>query len=217
MSMEKILTKIRNLLDLARNNSNEHEAMSAALKAQELMAKYNLDIAKVEGVNEVEEITEAIYSPNKKAHYVSKWKYRLASIIARNFCCEIYSLGRSDIVFHGYKKDCMIAKEVFGFLFETGNKLANKHYLKCKKEGKNTKGILNTYLAGFCDGIAEILDKQCTALMLVTPKEVTESFKERVRGCKTITSSLKITDDSNTYNEGKNDGRTVASARALES
>lgn len=37
--MEKILNKIKNLLDLANNNPNENEAIAAALKAQELMAK----------------------------------------------------------------------------------------------------------------------------------------------------------------------------------
>lgn len=42
--MEKILNKIKNLLDLANNNPNENEAIAAALKAQELMAKYNIEL-----------------------------------------------------------------------------------------------------------------------------------------------------------------------------
>lgn len=37
---EKIIEKIQKLLSLA-NSSNENEAMAAALKAQELMAKYD--------------------------------------------------------------------------------------------------------------------------------------------------------------------------------
>lgn len=39
---EKIIEKIKNLMDLASNNPNQNEAMAAALKAQELMAKYNV-------------------------------------------------------------------------------------------------------------------------------------------------------------------------------
>lgn len=58
--MEKIIVKIQNLLDLANNNPNENEAVAAALKAQELMAKYNVH---VESVHEMqEEIDEAIFN-----------------------------------------------------------------------------------------------------------------------------------------------------------
>ena len=89
----------------------------------------------------------------------------------KDFCCKTYSINRDAIAFYGYEKDAKIAVEVFKFLFETGNKLANRYYLKCKKEGRDTKGVLNTYLVGFCDGIKEVLDKQCTALMIVVPKE----------------------------------------------
>ena len=41
-SREKILEKIEKLLALAGNNPSENEAISAALKAQELMAKYKI-------------------------------------------------------------------------------------------------------------------------------------------------------------------------------
>ena len=46
---EKILKKIENLLALAGNNPSENEAIAAALKAQELMAKYNIELADIEG------------------------------------------------------------------------------------------------------------------------------------------------------------------------
>lgn len=40
---EKIKTRIRNLLDLAENNPNVHEASIAATRAAKLMAQYNVD------------------------------------------------------------------------------------------------------------------------------------------------------------------------------
>lgn len=175
---EEILKKIDKLLALAGNNPSENEAISAALKAQELMAKYNIELADVQGTESGQEIKKEIYTPKKSSHYVSKWKYSLSQIIAKNFCCKTYSLGRDAIVFYGYEKDAKIANQVFGFLFETGNKLADRYYRKCKKEGRETKGILNTYLTGFCAGIKEVLDKQCVALMVIVPKEVEESYKE---------------------------------------
>lgn len=137
---EEILKKIDKLLALAGNNPNENEAISAALKAQELMAKYNIELADVQGAESGQKIKKEIYTPKKSSHYVSKWKYSLSQIIAKNFCCKTYSLGRDAIVFYGYEKDAKIANQVFGFLFETGNKLADRYYRKCKKEGRETKG-----------------------------------------------------------------------------
>lgn len=213
---EKILKKIENLLALAGNNPSENEAIAAALKAQELMAKYNIELADIEGEKPKNNITEETYTPKANCHYVRKWRYTLAQIIAKNFCCKTYCINRDTIVFYGYEKDAKIAVEVFKFLFETGNKLANRYYLKCKKEGKNTKGVLNTYLVGFCDGIKEVLDKQCTALMIVVPKEVEEAYTERSKGFKLIKNSLNVTSDDRAYNEGKTEGKATATARGIE-
>lgn len=215
--MEKILNKIKNLLDLANNNPNEHEAMAAALKAQELMAKYNIDSSAVDSDKSEKELYEATYK-NSSKHEMKKWKVKLSNIIARNFCCKVYFIenGGKDVVFYGFKKDATIAVEVFKFLYETGNKLAVKYYNKCKKEGRNTKGVMNTYLIGFCEGIAEVLDRQCTALMIVTPKEVEEVFTEMTADWKHINTSLKITSDTRAYNEGKTDGKNTAQARGIE-
>ena len=216
-NMEKILNKIKNLLDLANNNPNENEAMAAALKAQELMAKYNVDSSAIDSDKSEKELYEATYK-NSSKHEMKKWKVKLSNIIARNFCCKVYFIenGGKDVVFYGFKKDAKIAVEVFKFLYETGNKLAVKYYNKCKKEGRNTKGVMNTYLIGFCEGIAEVLDRQCTALMIVTPKEVEEAFTEMTADWKQINTSLKMTSDTRAYNEGKTDGRNTAQARGIE-
>lgn len=214
MSMEKILNKIKNLLDLANNNPNENEAMAAALKAQELMAKYNIDSSAVDTDKSEKEFYHAVYK-NSSKHEMKKCKCKLCGIIARNFCCKVYFMG-SDVVFYGFKKDSTIAVEVFKFLYETGNKLAVKYYNKCKKEGKDTKGVMNTYLIGFCDGIADVLDRQCTALMIVTPKEVEESYADLSKGWKSKSYSLTQSSDRRAYDEGKTDGRNAASARGIE-
>lgn len=215
-SREKVLEKIEKLLALAGNNPSENEAISAALKAQELMAKYNIELADIQGEAKAETITTETYTPKANCHYVRKWRYTLSQIIAKNFCCKTYSIARDAIAFYGYEKDAKIAVEVFKFLFETGNKLANRYYLKCKKEGKDTKGVLNAYLVGFCDGIKEVLDKQCTALMIVVPKEVEEAYEEHSKGFKRISSSLRISSDGRAYDEGKTDGKATATARSIE-
>lgn len=87
--MEKILNKIKNLLDLANNNPNENEAIAAALKAQELMAKYNIELDQLDDKKETREIVEEIYHQSDK-HEMRKWKIGLADIIAQNFRCKVY-------------------------------------------------------------------------------------------------------------------------------
>lgn len=213
--MEKILNKIKNLLDLANNNPNENEAIAAALKAQELMAKYNIELDQLDDKKETREIVEEIYYQSDK-HEMKKWKIGLADIIAQNFRCKVYFMNKKDVVFYGYKEDAKIALNVFTYLYEIGNKLAVRYYNKCKKEGKETRGVMNTYLVGFKDGVAEVLEKQCTALMIVTPKEVTESFEEMTSGWKTIKSTLRLSGDTSAYSNGKSDGRDMATARNIE-
>ena len=215
-NMEKILNKIKNLLDLASNNPNENEAMAAALKAQELMAKYNIDSSAIDSDQSEKELYKAVYRDTGK-HEMKKWKVSLGSIIAKNFCCKVYymgSRGAQDVVFYGYKKDATVAVEVFKFLYSTGNKLAVRYYNQCKKEGRSTQGVMNTYLSGFCDGIKEVLDRQCTALMLVIPKEVEESYAEMSRSFGTCRNTIRVSNDRRAYDEGKTDGKNTATATA---
>lgn len=212
--MEKVIEKIRKLLAMTEENgASENEAMIAALKAQKLMAEYNLTVADV--ADEHEEKSDIVEVP-VDAGTKYKWKYRLANIIAVNFCCKVYILNKSNVVFYGYKNHADVASEVFRFLFNTGNKLANNYYYKCMKDGRDTVGVKNAFLVGFCEGIKEVLGQQCRALMLVTPKEVEESFDEMMAGSKTVKSTMKINRDVHAYEDGKREGRFVANARSLE-
>ena len=213
---EEAIETIKNLLETARRETtNEHEAVSAALFAQRLMAKYNVEITEVEGEKITDEIVQKTYWDSGK-HEMKKWKIRLASIIARNFRCEVYFLGKKDIVFYGYEKDAEVALQTFTFLYEIGNKFAVRYYNKYKKEGKETRGVMNMYLIGFSDGIAEELEKQCTALMIVTPKEVKDSFAEKTAGWGTINSSVRCRNDQDAYANGKTDGKNAACSRSIE-
>lgn len=214
MENEKILEKIKNLLDLANNNPNEHEAMAAALKAQQLMAKHGIDASAID-VDEVkDEIYHAVYSDTGK-HEMKKWRQSLCVVVARNFRCEVYMSG-SSVIFYGYKKDAEVALEVFRFLYNAGNKLALKCYNMAKKNGGNTRGLMNTYLMGFVAGIREALDKQCMALMIVTPQEVKDSYAEMSKDWKHKKSRITINGhDHKTYEQGRRDGKDTVSARQI--
>ena len=80
MDTEKIIAKIKKVLELSRNNPSEEEAKSAALKAQKLMAEYHISMSEVDEVEDIDSIVEKSVSIGTG----SKWKYTLAGIIAKN-------------------------------------------------------------------------------------------------------------------------------------
>lgn len=215
--MEQILNKIRNLLDLASNNPNEHEAAAAALKAQELMAKHNIALADLDREQASMELCEAVYHDLGK-HEVKTWKYGLAQIIAKNFCCKTYSIKQgpySHLVFYGHKSDAQIAKEVFQFLYEMGGRFAIRTYNQARRDGKMTKGLMNTYLIGFKDGIAEVLERQCRALMLVVPEDVESSFTKMAENFRTSNHTIRTQKNNKIREQGRRDGRAAVEARQL--
>lgn len=106
-SREKILEKIEKLLALAGNNPSENEAISAALKAQELMAKYNIELADLEGKSLKQNIVEETYMPKANCHYVRKWRYTLSQIIAKNFCFEIGQPIRFSYIYIARKRQTL--------------------------------------------------------------------------------------------------------------
>ena len=214
MADDKIIEKIKKLLALSNNNPNENEALAAALKAQELMAKYNIDLEQARDSVELREIAQEVYSQTGK-HEMRKWKYGLSKIVADNFRCKVFCIG-TDIVFYGYKEDAKIALQVFAYLYEVGNRLALRYYNKCRKESRPTKGVMNTYLMGFKKGISSVLEKGCTALMIITPQEVSDSFNELVKGCRPKKCKVSVNKNDEAYEVGKTDGKNVASARELE-
>lgn len=209
---EKVIARIQKVLELSRNNPSKEEAQSAALMAQKLLAQYHLSMVDIESMEkEVENIEEIFVEVGMG----NKWKGRLAGIIAKNFRCKYYFHGRDCIVFYGYEMDAAVAAQTFEEMFFTGIKLANKFKRECSGD---TKGVFNSYVVGFCEGLKEGLDRQCTALMIVTPKEVTESFEKMSAGWKHTKSVLTISGSSNGYNArtaGHRAGREAAGSRMI--
>ena len=209
---EKMIEKIKKVLELARNNPSREESISATLKAQRLMAEYNISEEEVE--NKVE-LTEEIIETSAFIGKGNRWKYRIASVIAKNFRCKAYFVNSDTIVFYGFESDADIAMEVFKFVFETGNKMGKKYTREYKKNHGYADGVFNAYIAGFVEGFRDSLEKQCTALMIVTPKEVEESFAEVSSDFKKISSTLRIANNGRIQEDGRADGKNVASGRQL--
>ena len=210
---EKIVAKIQKVLELSKNNPSKEEAQAAALMAQKLLAQYHLSMVDIEEmekeVDTIEEIFVEVGNGNK-------WKGTLARIIADNFRCKVYFHGRDCLVFYGYEFDAAVAADTFEQMFTTGIRLANKFKRECTGD---TSGVFNSYVMGFCAGLQEGLEKQCTALMIVTPKEVEDAWKERSRGFRHSHSTIRTSGNVNGYyanQAGHRAGREAAGSRMIE-
>lgn len=208
---------IKQLLSLSKSKVNAHEAQVAALKAQKLMAKYNISLTEVETEEQLETIEAAAPIQTGAGR---KWKYSLAAIVASNFRCRVFGIKEDHtIYFYGYSSDTQAAAEVFQFLFKHGDKMAAKEVRETKKKGKDTRGVYNTYLCGFCHGLQSALDAQCKALQLVIPKEVNESFdnfKQSGNWQQNKRSGIKYQSNTDSYNNGYREGRTAMQRREID-
>lgn len=214
---EKIIQTIRKILELSKNNPSEEEAKSAALKAQELLAKYHIDMREVESIDidEVESIEEVhVDLPPKK------WKYKLAKIVAENFRCKHFYMGRGTLVFYGHKTDADIAAETYKYLFNMGNILAGREVDRVFKKTGTSANVYNSFVAGFCAGIQEALGEQCKALMIVTPADVKTSFEEMSKGWKSMSGgALRVGGNTHcreAYESGKTEGRHAMKSKQIE-
>lgn len=87
MKKKKILNQIKNLLDLAADKNNQHEAEAAAKKAQALIMKYNIQEADLRK-GETADMEKSLYPLWKlQRHPEGKWlKHFFHTIAQFNFC-----------------------------------------------------------------------------------------------------------------------------------
>ena len=194
-----LIQKLFNLGDKERNNSDQ-EAELAILKAQKLMAEYDISI------EEIKEEKEPEYSHEMCEH---KWNYGyripLANVLAKNFRCDLYERGKS-IVFMGRKVDATICRQTFEFAYKYIMKRGNQEYNRRYEMGYTTRGVFNSYAQGFIIGLKKSLDEQCIALAIITPPDVTAKFKEMSEGWKQKTTKMGKATDVETFHKGIKDG-----------
>lgn len=210
---EKILEKVKKLLALAGNNPSQEEAQAAAAKAQALLAEYNLTLEETGNEDETIDFTYFDTGVDRS------WKYDLASVVARNFRCKCLWWGRARVGFYGYKHDTEVASQVFEFLFWAIRRNLRKVKKQVKEEKGTAKGVIFSYSQGFIKGVQEVLDAQCTALMVVTPKEVNEAYEGYCKSSNVKSININRRDakdfSKETYNKGLKDGKDTMKRREI--
>jgi hypothetical protein len=174
----KLVEKISNILDLSKNNTSKEEAMAAALKAQRLMVKYGIQEDEIVG-KEVE-MGDSVYNLKPGDPNNHSWKYELAKVVSQNFRCKSYVINKNEFHFHGYKQDAEIAKGIFEYLFKVGTRFGNKEYRRVAEETGSGRGVFNNFIAGFLMGVTQAFNKQSAELLVITPKEVSEAYEEKI-------------------------------------
>jgi len=224
---EAIISKIKKLLEMTEGNgATQAEAVAFALKAQKLIAEY--DVQDFELGQSADEPIEEVAS---NARTTRQWRGLLASVVADNFRCKAlinysyenrHSKKRSaSVKFYGYRHDAQAAAIVFEHLYEAGEKLAREYVARAKKglepgHRLSTRTCHDSFVAGFVRGVKSELEKQSQALMLVMPKEVLDSWSEHSKGFKKA--SIKhSTGNAEAEEQGFRDGRdAVRSGRLNE-
>lgn len=211
--LEKIIAKINKALALAdrSQNSSEHEAISASLFVQKLLAKYNLTMADVTGEQKEEDVEQTVADVGKG----KKWKYGLADVIANNFACKCFSVGTEQVVFYGYKANIISARRVYVYLLKVGDRLAKSYAKKYREDNGGADGIYNSFCLGFVGGIRKELEKQCTALSIVVQPKVEEEWKKFSESFGVRNSTIKL-NDREAYEEGFVEGKRALNATYLE-
>jgi hypothetical protein len=104
--LEAVKRRVKKLLALSKS-PNEHEAMAALAKAQELMKEYRLDEPECLYVRHTVKATKRL----------SEWRAVLANAVAPLYCCETFrSEYHGEIYFYGDSFDAFMAGEMYRYL-----------------------------------------------------------------------------------------------------
>lgn len=206
-----IVDKIKKLLEVADGRCNENESHVAALKAQQLIAKYNIEESEL-GIEDNKVVLIAFKGPKGE-----QWKFTLSSIVAENFACKVFWV-RNTCNYMGHEANALACKEVFNFLFVNGKRLSNIEVMKHKMMKKDTALVYDSFIEGFMVGLQSKLNEQCKALAVVVPNDVEEAYNDLMNGETPDKKGGSQTDriKEQAYLNGVIEGRKIMATRELK-
>ena len=209
MENEKILRKISALMNVTvQNGATVDEALTAAKKAQELIAKYHVAI--LENPTEKENVGEKNIGGSRK------WIQLLANIVCANISCRMIMFTenrKTFLKFIGRDSDGLAAVKTFQMLLKVCQNGIAKEKIREKCNSNSSRGVEIAYATGFIRAVDEEMGKQCMALMLVVPSEVDEHIQKYYPYIRSIRSKVSYQyrnkdnieiAKSNGYRDGKN-------------
>lgn len=220
---DKILQKIRNLLELAEDGQNDEESQTALLMAQKLMLKHKISQKEVNATESAEIVLKSL-SVYKRIYW---WEKSLATVIAQNFRVMHYvqsnrlpfqSSTVRKIVLMGFPEDVELAFEIFHLAAESMKHHASIHLKDNQDSNLAIVDLRKAYYLGFIDGLKEkfnaqreamISENDAYALVIQVPNEVQEAFDDQVRGRKISYKVPQYSREDAAYSEGFKRGKSI--------
>lgn len=178
---QKIINKVKGLLDIAKDSNQDEETQTAFLLAQKLMVKYGIKKSSIQDQQRPVE-----YGVLERCQKLSLLKQRLANVIADNFKVlfvrtgSFYPNKHFQYNFYGYSNDVELAKNIYflavKIIHYRTKKYLNNYYLKTgvARNRKLTAFLKRNYIYGFITGLETRLNDQTKKydLMVKPDKEL---------------------------------------------
>lgn len=213
-----LLERIRKLRNLARGSANEHEAAAAAGKAEKLIAEHGI----AEAMLEVEPEGIAPGAVGDPVDVMGKRFYHWRSYLLSNLCelhgCAHAYTTQTKAVFFGRPSDVGIVKELFGWLAEEIDALA-------ERQGERPKRWLETYRLGCVRGIGDAMLEAQSEARRLAPSTALAMLDERLaaakdacadatrRGKKIKSRKEELDEQGEAFSKGIEDGWNVQKRR----
>ena len=218
---QKIINKVKGLLDIAKDSNQDEETQTAFLLAQKLMVKYGI---KKSSIHDQQRPVE--YGVLERCQKLSLLKQRLANVIADNFKVlfvrtgSFYPNKHFQYNFYGYSNDVELAKNIYFLAVKIiqyrTKKYLNNYYLKTgvARNRKLTSFLKRNYIHGFILGLEKRLNDQTKKYdLMVKPDK--ELFK-RLGPARPKSTKVSYNYKSKSFKKGFTDGyKTDLSQRSV--
>ena len=176
----RLLRKIRLLGVMAARSTNEHEAYTAAMLAQKLMAENGL--SEIAGIQMEEEHNSVVnVFAARQGVRMPRWQDKLFNVLATEFRCVAYwdnDPGRGKALrLIGRSRDCAVVIEVWGQAVGAASRLSAAYARRVTPSRRRSVSPRTSWCEGFVGGLAGRLAEQRRAhqewaLVLVPDEQV---------------------------------------------
>jgi hypothetical protein len=159
MDHARIIEKVRKLLALSLSD-NEHEAASAAAKAQELLSEYNLSMSDIPAHDPGS--AKATHAQAHTRKSPEPWMYLLAGASAKAFDCA-YFFNLAGMVFVGVGADQEVCAWTYAYLYKTLLRMGSTYLrTQCRRlrVNRSKAAARESYLCGVIFTISRRLQEQ---------------------------------------------------------
>ena len=208
---QKIINKVKGLLDIAKDSNQYEETQTAFLLAQKLMVKYGIKKSSIQ--DQQRPVESGVLERCQK---LSLLKQRLANVIADNFKVlfvrtgSFYPNKHFQYNFYGYSNDVELAKNIYFLAVKIiqyrTKKYLNNYYLKTgvARNRKLTAFLKRNYIHGFILGLEKRLNDQTKKYdLMVKPDK--ELFK-RLGPARPKSTKVSYNYKSKSFKKGFTDG-----------